>query len=159
MGYWEWGYRDINYHKTFTLWSLVLLWWYKYKCWHIRLKEWCWSFSGHHALRILFHCGMASIGSVTFTVNTDSSLILRLPPTSCRLQYQYCKWWKAGWRPGIEAILPFEEQQFRHSKTAPLEQLNNTTIATNKMVKWCIFYNYLFRLEGWNATLNESQIL
>ena len=97
----EWGYRDINYHMTFTSRRLVLLWWYKYKCWrHTRLKEWCWIFSGHHAWRILFHCGMANIGSVTFTVNTDSSFILRLPPTSCWLQYQHCKWWKLGGSQG-----------------------------------------------------------
>ena len=146
---------------TFTSRRLVLLWWYKYKCWrHTRLKEWCWIFSGHHAWRILFHCGMANIGSVTFTVNTDSSFILRLPPTSCWLQYQHCKWWKLGGGQGQRlATLLFEEQQFRHSKTAPLKHLNNTTIATKNMVKWYTFYNYLFRLEGWTATLNESQIL
>ena len=24
-------------------------------------------------------------------------------PASCQLQYQYCKWWEAGWWPGMEA--------------------------------------------------------
>ena len=103
----------ITWHSHHEVWSN-----YGDKCWHTWLKEWwhwCCIISGPHTSRILFHCGMANIGSLTFTVNTDSSFILRLPPTSCRLQYQYCKWWKAGWRPGKEATPLFEEQQFKNS--------------------------------------------
>ena len=34
-------------------------WWY-----------WCWICSGHHTSRVLLHCEIVNIGSITFTVNS-----------------------------------------------------------------------------------------
>ena len=154
MGYWEWGFRDINYHMTFTSWSLVQLLW--------QILTYVPDWKDDAGLSVVpTHRGSC------FTVEWQTLVPLHLQWIQTVASFSGChplagcsinsvSDGKLGGGQGQKLYWRTTIQTFKNST---LEHLNSTTIATNKMVKWCTFYNYLFRLEGWTATLNESQIL